>query len=228
VGFVHTVTQPHTSRRPPRLLSPSTLAPLRLPDFRRLAGAYLVNEAGNWLGDVALAIVVYGASHSTLATALLLLLTRGIPSLLAPAAAARLAHLSLRRALPALYLAEALIMGALALLLGSLPWVAIVAVAAVDGLVAVAARSVSRAAVATLLAPAGLLVEGNSLINVAFTVAGTVGPPLAGVLYATLGGGATLAVDAATFAGAAALLVGLTPRALVDDETAGQWRERLR
>jgi NAD(P)-dependent dehydrogenase (short-subunit alcohol dehydrogenase family) len=46
---------------------------LRDPVFRRLAAAYSVNELGNWLGDVALAVVVYDRTGSALATAALFL-----------------------------------------------------------------------------------------------------------------------------------------------------------
>ena len=46
-----------------------TIAPVRLPAFGNLAFAYLVNELGNWLGEIALAVLVYDATGSTLATA---------------------------------------------------------------------------------------------------------------------------------------------------------------
>jgi predicted MFS family arabinose efflux permease len=218
---------PIARRLRPGVPRPSALAPLRQPDFRRLSGAYLVNEAGNWLADVVLAVVVFRASHSPLATALLLLVTRGLPALLAPALVVRLSAVSLRRLLPALYGAEAVVVGVLALSIDNLSWPAIVAIAAVDGVVAVAARAVSRAAVTTLLAPSGLLAEGNGLMNIAFTAAGTIGPPAAGLLYATVGAGLTLGVDAATFFVAAVVLAGLSNRALVPDEDVRHWRERL-
>src|SRR5205823_5901921 len=64
--------------------------PLRDPVFRRLATAYSVNELGNWLGDVALAVVVYDRTRSALATAALFLAARFVPALAAPLAVARL------------------------------------------------------------------------------------------------------------------------------------------
>ena len=36
-----------------------SLAPLKLPGFRHLAGAYTVNELGNWVGEIALAVLVF-------------------------------------------------------------------------------------------------------------------------------------------------------------------------
>ena len=40
---------------------------MRLPGFRHLAGAYAVNELGNTLGEVALAVLVYDQTGSPLA-----------------------------------------------------------------------------------------------------------------------------------------------------------------
>ena len=46
-----------------------SLRPLRLRGFRQLAGAYTVNELGNWIGEIALAVLVYDQTGSPLATA---------------------------------------------------------------------------------------------------------------------------------------------------------------
>ena len=46
-----------------------SLSPLRLPGFRQLASAYTVNELGNWVGEIALAVLVYDETGSPLATA---------------------------------------------------------------------------------------------------------------------------------------------------------------
>ena len=42
------------------------LAPLRLPGFGQLAGAYTVNELGNWVGEIALAVLVFDQTGSPL------------------------------------------------------------------------------------------------------------------------------------------------------------------
>ena len=47
------------------------LAPLRVPGFKVLAGGYTINELGNWLGDIALAVLVWDQTGSAMATALL-------------------------------------------------------------------------------------------------------------------------------------------------------------
>ena len=38
---------------------PAALRPLRLPAFRRLALARFVDELGDWLGEIALAVLVF-------------------------------------------------------------------------------------------------------------------------------------------------------------------------
>lgn len=212
------------------MVTPRNLpAPLRHSAFRRLAGAYLANEIGNWLGDIALALLVYKASGSTLATAVLLIGTRGIPALAAPAIAARLSASPLRRALPGLYIGEAVLFGAMALLLPQLSWPVLILIATVDGFLAVGARALSRAAIATTLSPLGLLREGNALLNVAFSTAAAVGPPAAGALLALTGGRLTLGIDATSFLLAAWLLAGLDRERVVSAaDSAVHWRDRLR
>ena len=64
--------------------------PLRRPAFRRLAASYAINEMGDWLGLVALSLLVFEATESALATALLFLGTGFLPALLTPVLVARL------------------------------------------------------------------------------------------------------------------------------------------
>ena len=61
------------------------LATLRLPGFGRIAGAYLVNELGNWLGEIALAIVVFDMTNSPVATAGLFVAMQFVPAFATPA-----------------------------------------------------------------------------------------------------------------------------------------------
>src|SRR3954453_7215138 len=88
-----------TARTP----SPTALAPLRVPGFKVLAGGYSINELGNWLGDIALAVLVFDRTGSALATALLFVGTRFAPALLSPAIVARVEALPPRASLPLLY-----------------------------------------------------------------------------------------------------------------------------
>src|SRR3954454_5239521 len=92
------------------------LAPLRVAGFKVLAGGYTINELGNWLGDIALAVLVFDQTGSPLATGLLFGGTRLGPALLAPATVARVKARPPRVALPLLYGADAAVFAVLALL----------------------------------------------------------------------------------------------------------------
>jgi MFS family permease len=184
----------------------ASLRPLKLPAFGRLASAYLVNELGNWLGEIALAVLVFDQTDSTLATAALFLGVHFAPAFLTPPLVARLDGVSARRALPALYATEALAFGVLALLASDFALVAVLAIATLDGAIASAARALTRASAAAVLAPAGQLREGNALLNVAFTAGAAVGPALGGVVVAGAGVETALFADAASFLTVAALL----------------------
>lgn len=204
------------------------LAPLRVRGFKVLAGGYTINELGNWLGDIALAVLVWDQTGSPMATALLFVGTRFAPALLAPAIVARVEVMRPRRSLPLLYGLDALVFAALALLATdhfSL-WL-VVALGAVDGTIALAARALTRATSAALLEPAGLLRRGNALFNIGFTAAGAAGPAIAGLLVAGAGVSAALWADAASFALVALMLA--TARSLPAAERGeGGWLTRLR
>jgi hypothetical protein len=43
--------------------------PLRRSTFRRLATTYAVNELGDWMGIIALSVLVFDRTNSALATA---------------------------------------------------------------------------------------------------------------------------------------------------------------
>lgn len=207
------------------------LKPVRLAGFGRLAGAYLVNELGNWLGEIALAIVVFDQTGSPVAVAALFVAMQFVPALATPPLIARIDHLHSRAALALLYSAEAVAFAALALLATDATFVLalVLVIAVADGTLATAARARTRAASAAILEPAGLLREGNGLLNIGFTAGAAVGPALAGVLVATAGAQVALLADAATFLAVAALLG--TSRALPaadDDGAESGWLERLR
>src|SRR6059036_1868292 len=104
--------------RPVTAHTPSTspLAPLRVPGFKTLAAGYSINELGNWLGDIALAVLVFDQTGNALATALLFVGTRFVPALVAPAIVTRAESLRPRLSLPLLYGADAVVFATLALL----------------------------------------------------------------------------------------------------------------
>ncbi len=173
-------------------------------------------------------MLVFDRTHSALATAVLFLCARFLPALLAPVLTARLERLDGARVLPALHLAEAVVFAALALSANSAGVVILVALAAIDGVLAITARALLWATTAELLRPHDLLRQGNSLLNGGFTLTGAVGPICGGVLVATIGFGPALGLDSASFAVAAAVLAAarsLPFGAATDGES---WRERLR
>src|SRR3954452_4357565 len=183
------------------------LSPLGVPGFKVLASGYTINELGNWLRDIALAILVFDKTNNAIATALLFVGTRFVPALLGPLVVARVEGLRPRISLPLLYGADAVVFAILALLAAdsfSLP--VVIALGAVDGTLALAARALTRTTSAVLLEPAGLLRRGNALFNIGFTAAGALGPAIAGVVVARAGVPAALWADAASFALVAVLL----------------------
>jgi MFS family permease len=202
--------------------------PLRRPLFRRLAASYAVNELGDWMGIIALSVLVFDRTDSALATAALFLGTRFLPALLAPILVTRAEQPPPRYALPVIYCGEAAAFGALALLAGSsfsLPLV--IAVAAADGALALAGRSLTRAVVATALEPIGELRAGNALLNVAFTGGAAIGPALAGLVVAGFGVQSALLLDAVSFYAVAWILfsAGEMPQA---EPEQGRMRDRVR
>jgi len=204
------------------------LKPLRLPVFRRLAVSYAIDELGDWMGIVALSVLVFDQTGSAVATAGLFLGTRFLPALLAPIVVTRVEQPPPRFALPVIYCGEAAAFGALALLAGSrFSLAAVIAVAAVDGTLALTGRSLTRAVVASVLEPSGELRNGNALLNVVLTASAALGPGLAGILIAGFGVQTALLLDAASFYAIAWLIfrTGELPRANPEE---GHTRERIR
>ena len=210
-----------------------SLAALALPGFRRLAASYFTNELGNWLGEIALAVVVYELTDSPIATAGLFVAMQFVPAITTPLLIARIDAIGTRQALAGLYAAEAAAFCALAALAseGTFVLAAVLAIAALDGTLATAARARSRAAAGTILEPAGLLREGNGILNLGFTAGAAAGPALAGVLVATAGAQVALLADAVSFVAVSLLLA--TSSALSDsggdeEEETVPWTTRLR
>ncbi len=207
----------------------AALRPLRLPGFPSLSLAYLVNELGNWLGEIALAVLVFEATGSPMATAALFCGMHFAPAFLCPPIAARLEQLPIRVTLPALYAAEAGAFVLLALMVDRFSLIPVLALATLDGSIAATARALTRASAGAVLAPAGQLREGNALLNVAFTVGAAGGPAIAGLVVAGAGVETALVADAVSFLAVATLLAfsrGLaTPEV---EEVEGGWTARLR
>ncbi|HEY7457000.1 MAG TPA: MFS transporter [Solirubrobacterales bacterium] len=185
--------------------------PLRRPAFRRLALSYAVNELGDWLGIVALSVLVFERTGSALATALLFIGTGFLPALLTPVMVARFERPPPRFVLPTIYAGEAAAFGALALLAGHFSLAGVVAVATVDGALALTARTLTRAVSAAMLEPHGELRAGNAILNVSFTGGAALGPAIGGALVAGFGVQSALLLDAVSFYAIAVILLTARP-----------------
>jgi len=207
--------------------SPALTDPLRRRGFRRLALSYAVNELGDWMGIVALSVLVYDRTGSALATAVLFLGTGFVPAILAPVLVVRVERPPPRFVLPVLYAGEAAAFAGLALFATHFSLAAIFVLATIDGALALAARALTRAVVAAMLEPAGELRSGNAILNVAFTGGAAVGPAIAGLIVAGFGVQAALLLDAVSFYAIAwiLLMAGTLPQAIPDP---GDMMERLR
>jgi MFS family permease len=203
------------------------ISPLRRPLFRRLAASYAINELGDWMGIIALSVLVFDRTESPLATAALFLGTRFLPAVFAPILVAHAEKPPPRFALPLIYCGEAAAFGGLALLAGHFSLAAVVTLAAVDGALALAGRALTRAVVATALEPSGELRAGNAILNVFFTGGAAVGPALAGLVVAGFGVQSALLLDAVSFYAIAWILfmAGTMPQA---EPEPGAMRDRVR
>jgi MFS family permease len=198
--------------------------------FSRLLSSYTLNELGDSVGVVALSILVYDRTQEVAATSAFFIIAKFLPALLAPAFTARLDQVALRRSLPSIYVVEAIVFGLLALIADGSFWLPLVLLLGlIDGTLAITGRGLTRGAVGAVLEPAGLLKEGNALMNMGFAIASVGGAALAGLLVASVGLGTALLVDAGSFLAIAIVLAttsGLPP-ASADEEHQG-WRRRLR
>ena len=202
-------------------------APLRRPLFRRLAASYAINELGDWMGIIALSVLVFDHTESALATAALFLGTRFLPALFAPILVTHAEKPPPRYALPTIYCGEAAAFACLALFVNDFSLAPVIVLAAIDGALALAGRALTRAVVATALEPSGELRAGNALLNVAFTGGAAIGPALAGLVVAGFGVQSALLLDAVSFYVIAMILftAGSMPHA---EPEPGRMRERVR
>ena len=182
------------------------LTPLEVPPFGRLLTTYSLNRMGDYVGVVALATLVYAETRSALATTALFLSIELLPAFLAPALTARVDRRNFRTVLPSLYLLEAAMFAALALVATDFALAAVLLLAFLDGVLMLTARGLTRGSVATVLEPRGLLRAGNGLLNLAFALAGVVGAALGGLLVSQIGASSALFVNAGSFVVVAAAL----------------------
>jgi predicted MFS family arabinose efflux permease len=182
---------------------------------------------GDWLGVIALSVLVFEVTKSPLATAGLFLGTRFLPAFLAPVLVTRVEQIRPRVVLPVIYSVETVAFCVLALLATNFSLAAVIVVATIDGTMALAGRALTRATVVALLEPSGELRAGNALLNVAFTAGAAVGPILAGLVVAGFGVETALFVDAGSFLLVALIVMTAGMMPPTEPEEGGTW-ERVR
>lgn len=209
------------------------------PRLRKTLVGYTVNELGTWLGYVALALGVYDHTHSAIATAGLFVARGLLPAVLAPVLVARVERSRRHGTLGWLYALEGLLALAMAGLLWRFWLAGVLALVAFDGIVAVAATALVRAAATRTLvdgAPAQDDAErqadlqtaqrqANAWLNVSFMFALAAGPAIGGLLVHAIGGPLALVIDAATFVVCAPLMLGVSTH--VDEGGQDSVRARL-
>jgi len=204
-----------------------SLRPLTVPGFRRLAASYAINDIGDMVASVALAILVFDETGDPLATTALFVATRFVPAFLAPVLTARMDQLAVGPTLSVIYAFEAVLFLGLAFLTENFSLTLILAVALVDGVLSIVGRALTRASVAVMLEPIGLLREGNALFNLVFAGSTAAGPALAGLLIAWQGVAAALVLDAASFA-VIAVLLAFAKGLSAQRADAGTWAARFK
>jgi MFS family permease len=209
------------------MVKTSLIEPLRRRVFRHLVATYAVNEFGDWMGVIALSVLVFDRTHSALATTALFLATGFAPAIAAPFLVTRVEQPPPRFVLPVLYCAEAAAFGALAVFAKHFSLTPVIVLAAIDGSLAIASRSLTRAVVVAVLEPFGELRAGNAILNVAFTGGAALGPALAGVVVASFSVETALLLDAASFYATAWILLSAGPLPRAEPEP-GRMRDRLR
>jgi MFS family permease len=174
---------------------------LRIPIYRRLLAAYALNELAFMVASVALALLVYRRTGSALGATAFFLAAQFVPALISPMAVARLDQLSARAVLPVLHWLEAAIFVVLAWVASDhFSVLAVLILAFLDGVLALTARALTRAATVSVTGAAGLLRDGNAVANAAFSVCFMFGPGIGGTLVAAGGTSVALLANAAIFA----------------------------
>lgn len=191
---------------------------LQLAPFRRLVATSLLNELASSVGSVALALLVYRRTGSAIGAMAFFLCAQFGPALVSPFFVARLDQRAARVVLAELYALEALVFGVLAWLVHHFALAPVLALALLDGILALTARVLSRAAWTPITSSAGLMREANATLNAGYSVFFMIGPAIGGAVVALGGTGAALLVNVGVFAGVA-LIAGTTrglPRAARD------------
>ncbi len=189
--------------------------------LRRITVAYSVNELGNALGAVALAVAVFDHTHSAVATAALFISVYFLPALFTTGGVAWLEQFGRRGTLAALYGVQALTTGGLAVLVLHPTLGPILALAAIDGLAALVSRALLRAVVSQEAGDDDARRRANGQLNIAWAATGALGPAVGGALTGALGATDVLLIDVASFGATTLMMLG------VPTPSTGETRSRV-
>jgi hypothetical protein len=173
---------------------------LELPSLRRLLAAAVLNELAWSIGSVSLSLLVYKRTGSAIGAAAFFLCSQFAPALISPLLVARLDRRPVAGILGGLYAAEAAIFLILAWLVGRFAVAPVLALTLIDGILAVTARVLARAAWSSLTSASGVLREANAIVNTSLAASFMVGPAVGGVVVALDGTAAALLVNVGLFA----------------------------
>ncbi len=206
--------------------STGSRSPLALAGFRWFFAARSVSLLGSSMAPVALAFAILEQTNSV-GDLGIVLAANVVPLLGFMLLGGAIADRHSRKAvLLVANLGAGLTQAAVAILLltGSYQLVTVAALEFLNGTLAAFTRPALRGIVPELVAT-GVLQKANSLLAVSRNVTRIVGPTASALLVAGLGGGSAIAIDAASYLLAAALLIkvsgvgratGVTPRLLAD------------
>jgi predicted MFS family arabinose efflux permease len=202
---------------------------LRIPAFRRLLSAYVLNELAWSVGTLALALLVYRRTGSAIGSTGFFLCSQVAPALLSPPLVAKLDRRAPNRLLPALYGIEAVLFGVLAWMTSRFALGPVLVLALLDGLVAIIARAMAATVRVQVLRPLDLVPEGNVVANSAFAICFMAGPLIGGAVVVAGGTVAALLANCGLFAVMGVLLAGagLPQSADVSGPTRGRLRGAL-
>jgi MFS family permease len=179
----------------------------RDPQFARLWAAKAISHVGDGAALVALVLHVQ-QTHGRGVAVSALLLANTLPTLLGPLAGALADRVDQRRLMVGAAVAQALLYGAMGVLLPSLPL--LVALVAAASTFATLFAPAGRSAVPALV-PSRDLLRANSWMGIALTFQGTVGPVVGALLVAVAGVRGALWGNALSFVACAALVRTLRP-----------------
>ncbi|HMS73416.1 MAG TPA: hypothetical protein PKB03_10320 [Baekduia sp.] len=197
-----------------------------LPGFKPLAASYAINDIGDLVAMVALAVFIYDTTDSVWALAAMFTALKLVPALIAPWAVARLAPRKAPRSLPVLYSVEAAAFALLAVLVMlDAPFGWLLLLAAFDGLLALVGRGLTRGVMATIFDAGGLLRAGNAFVSKlnAWLLIGATGG--AYLVIRLTSAQAALWVNVGTFLAAGAVIVAYGRRLPSAEVTASEQHE---